>query len=218
MTGRDERKGMWGSGKGSDERKSSFFAPVPSEGKEGRNVDLGQQDTERHLDKQKEKLGLLDRIRFDKMTKQEIRKQLGEVVVNMLEAQKQKLLYEITLNLDEAKKKLFVEKMKNSAELDKEMTRQSTEFQSQLIEFGLDTGLQILKGKQARLDRVEEQFKSGAITEKDYRAESANVERWTNLQRDNLDGEIELKIRNHIRKVESALELFKEREFRGAAQ
>jgi hypothetical protein len=219
MSGQDSNRGMWGSKADSADQnddKPRFASSLMRREKSADSSVSKHEQTQHHLNLKRDKLGLLEKIRFDRATQVELRKQLGEIFINVLEAQKQELLYRITIGLDEAKKKIFMEMLRNSAELEKEMTRLSTDIQEHLINFGLDKGREILKNKKVKLDNVAADLEAGVISEKDYHSEVSRIESWMNTQRDNVDGEIELKIRNHIAKVEHTLEIFKKRELEGA--
>lgn len=167
--------------------------------------------TERHVETRRDKLGWIDRVRFDHSSKTELRKQMGEIFINMLEKQKQEILYRLSLELDDSKKKAFAEYMRESGKVEREIAHLSNEFENQLIDFGLTFGVQVRVQEEDRKKRISDLLANGKITQENHNKEMAKVEEWSNIQRDNLDAKITIILRNHAAQIEKTLQLFKER-------
>lgn len=202
---------IWGGSERQEkgERAPSFYSSQKRELESSKVPDIV--NTEKHIQNRREQLGLINKIKFDQLTRKEIRNQLGNIFINMLEAQRQQILYKLGLELDDAKKKAFAQYMRESGKVEKEIATLSQEFESQLIDFGLDFGSEIWNQKKTRIEKLKVQLDQEKISEADYEREVENVERWMGIQRDNLDAKIEMILRNHAIQIERTLTLFKER-------
>src|SRR5205085_1076567 len=100
-------------------------------------------NTEDHVRARRADLGFFDKIKFDRESREVARKQLGEIFVNMLEVQKQDILYRFTLQLDDSKKKAFATYLEQSSKVEDQILKLSNEFESRLTDFNLEFGMTI---------------------------------------------------------------------------
>ncbi|MGE3988795.1 hypothetical protein [Pseudorhodoplanes sp.] len=205
----EKRPAIWGNPSKSD-KPASFYSKGKGDNEDGTKV-TQIVSTERHVASRREDLGFLDRVRFDHRSKAEMRKQLGEIFINMLEKQKQEILYRLSLELDGAKKQAFAEYMRVSGKVEREIAQLSNEFEDQLIDFGLEFGVQVRVQEETRKKRISALLSSGQITKENYDKELDKVEQWCNIQRENLDAKITIILQNHATQIEKTLQLFKER-------
>lgn len=164
-----------------------------------------------HIDAARSTLGIWDRIKFDRQSREVIRKQLAEAFVNMLEAQKQEIIYKFTLQLDDAKKKAFAAYLKESGKVEGQILRLSNDFENQLTDFNLDFGMTLMEKKKEREDRLKASLDAGKINQRDYDRELLNIEKWMDIQRNNLGDKVNMMMANHAKQIQKTLELFTER-------
>ncbi|MCW5726226.1 hypothetical protein [Parvibaculum sp.] len=163
----------------------------------------------------RERLGILDKLRLDRQSKAEARKVVSELVVNLLEKQKQELLFKATLELSDEKKRAFAESMREGSLIEKEIVERSTKFERELIDFALDQAIEGHQEKKRRLDHLNALHAADKIDGTSFQSEQQAIERWAELFRDNLDAKIELMLRNHAQTIEKALAIFRERVIQG---
>src|SRR5579871_965782 len=109
-----------------------------------------------HVTELRRKLGFFDKLAVDRHSKDEARRVIGELVVNLLEKQKQEILFKITLELADEKKRAFANSMREGAQIEKEIAERSTEFERELIDLALNHGLAGHEHKKQRLAQLDE--------------------------------------------------------------
>ena len=171
--------------------------------------------SKQHVTQLRSKLGFFDRIAVDRQSKDEARRVIGELVVNLLEKQKQEILFKITLELADEKKRAFASSMREGAQIEKEIAERSTEFERELIDLALNHGLAGHEHKKHRLAQLDEWHSAGRIDDDSYMMEYRAVENWMRIFRENLDAKVEIILRNHAQQIEKALSIFKERAISG---
>jgi hypothetical protein len=172
-------------------------------------------NSKQHVSQLRTKLGFFDKLAVDRHSKDEARKVIGELVVNLLEKQKQEILFKITLELADEKKRAFANSMREGAQIEKEIAERSTEFERELIDLALDHGLAGHERKKQRLDQLDEWHSVGRIDDESLMTERGAVENWMRIFRENLDMKVEIILRNHAQQIEKALSIFKERAISG---
>lgn len=167
--------------------------------------------SKQHVAHLRHRLGFFDKLAVDRYSKEEARRVIGELVVNLLEKQKQEILFKITLELADEKKRAFANSMREGAQIEKEIAERSTEFERELIDLALDHGLAGHEHKKQRLAQLDDWHSQGRIDDESYTAERRAVENWMHVFRENLDAKVEIILRNHAQQIEKALAIFKER-------
>ena len=157
------------------------------------------------------KLGFFDRLAVDRASKEECRRVVGELIVNLLEKQKQEIIFKMGLELADEKKIAFAESLRAGARIEKEIAERSTEFERELIDLALNQGLAGHEHKKTRLAQLDDWHTAGKIDEQSYVEERGSIENWANVFRANLDAKVEIILRNHAQQIERALALFQER-------
>jgi hypothetical protein len=180
--------------------------------------DNGQRDalsSRQHVAILRNKLGFFDKIGVDRQSRAEAKRTIGELVVNILEKQKQEILFKITLELAGEKKRAFAESMRAGSQIEKEIAELSTDFERDLIELALNHGLAGHERKKAWLEYLEKRYLDGKIDDESLMIERRAVENWVHVFRDNLDAKVEIILRNHAQQIEKALAIFRERAISG---
>ncbi len=215
MTSKTATITTWGS-KSQDAGRdnSSFYSsrsmPARRDETQPQVISSGQ-----HVTSMRNKLGFFDKLAVDRASKDEARQVIGELVVQLLEKQKQEIVFKIGLELADGKKRMFAESMREGALIEKEIAARSTEFERELIDLALDQGLAGHEQKKLRLERLEQWRSTGKIDDESYMTERGKVETWERIFRDNLDAKVEIILRNHAQQIERALVLFQERTIAG---
>lgn len=184
---------------------------------------LAQRDTKtpevltskQHVTQLRTRLGFFDKLAVDRHSKDEARRVIGELVVNLLEKQKQEILFKITLELADEKKRAFANSMREGAQIEKEIAERSTEFERELIDLALDHGLAGHEHKKQRIAQLEAMHAQGRIDDESFMSERRAIENWMQIFRENLDAKVEIILRNHAQQIEKALAIFKERAITG---
>jgi hypothetical protein len=166
----------------------------------------------------RDKLGFFDKIGVDWQSRAEAKRTIGELVVNLLEKQRQEILFKITLELADEKKRSFAESMRAGSQIEKEIAELSTEFERELIELALDHGLDGHERKKTRLEQLEKRYSEGRIDDESLITERRAIENWMRVFRENLDAKVEIILRNHAQQIEKALAIFRERAISGHAR
>jgi hypothetical protein len=192
---------------------SFFSSPGLSVRKEEVAVTFGTSNQQ--VGKMRNNLGFFDRLAVDRASRDETRRIAGELIVQMLAVQKEKIIFQIGLELDADKKRLFAESMREGSRMEKEIAERSTEFERQLIDLALDQGLAGHEQKKARLDRLEHWKSTGRLDEQSYMVERENIETWARIFGNNLNAKVEIILRNHAQQIERTLALFRERAIPG---
>jgi len=204
----------------------TILAPPQSQGggfyrssttKSGRQQPPARPSSLQQLTEMKEKLGVLDKWSIGKRARVEARRVIAEIVVNALEKQKQMILFQMTIELADEKKRLFAESLREAARVEKEIAERSTQHEDALIDFVLDAALEGQQKKEHRIEHLDAQLAAGKLTRESYVQEVERVHRWSLLYLDNIDAKIELMLRNHAHLIEKALVLFNERAIPGTA-
>jgi hypothetical protein len=197
----------------SAERVGHYKSSVPAK-KDAQTAISNVNSAKRHVEETRAKLGFLEKIRFDRESKEVIRKQLGEIFVNMLEVQKQEIIYRFTLQLDDAKKKAFSAYLEESGKVEGQILRLSNDFEAQLTDFNLEFGMTLWEKKKEREEKLKKLLADGKINQNDHDKEMENIDKWMNIQRNNLSDKIDMMISNHAKQIQRTLELFTERTIR----
>lgn len=205
---------FWGGADRPQTGSNSFYSsgPVPVLHDDETPVVLS---SKQHVGELRSKLGLLDKLSVDWHSREAARRVIGELVVNLLEKQKQDILFKITLELADEKKRAFAHSMREGAQIEKEIAERSTEFERELIDLALDHGLDGHERKKQRLAQLDEMHSQGRIDDESLTVERRAVEDWMRIFRENLDAKVEIILRNHAQQIEKALAIFKERAITG---
>ncbi len=163
----------------------------------------------------RDRLGFFGKLAVDKASKEETKRVAGELVVQMLAAQKEQIVYQLCLELDASKKKMFVESLREGSKIESEIAHRSTEFERQLMDLALDEGLAGHQQRMARLNELDALRRSGGIDEPGYHLQRANIEHWAQVFGANLNAKVEIILRNHAHQIERTLALFRERSITG---
>ena len=177
-----------------------------------------QNALEEATNRNKMRLGLWDRMNFNRETSVIMRDKLGEIATAMLEKQKQEIVHGLMLDLDEAKKRQFGEYLKKVGKVNEDLVRDSNK-----MEIALNRAMfeEISKAYELKGDwdrRLKELKESGLTTESEYQAEVSRMEKWAAITRDNIEGKIEIVIRGHIKTLEVTLELLRDKALKGSEQ
>lgn len=167
--------------------------------------------TEKQLQAKRKALGLIERIQFDRQTNKAVREEMGTIAVNLLAAQREAIVYQISLGLDDQKKRAFTEYMRQGGKVERELAHLSTAYEHDLIDFTLDMGMRALEAKKTRLERMSKAFQAGRISQQDFEKEQARIEALVTLKVENLDAKIEMLLRNHATQITRTLKLYSER-------
>jgi hypothetical protein len=165
----------------------------------------------------KNQLGMLDHWAIGRRAGAERRKVMAEIVVNAYEKQKQLILFQLTLELSDEKKRLFAESLREGTLVEKEILMQSTAHEDALIDFVLEETLAGQDKAQRRLDGLDARLASGAMTQEAYSQEKERTKRWSLVFLDNVDAKVEMMLRNHAQIIEKALTLYNERAIPGVS-
>jgi hypothetical protein len=213
MTDKAIAKTFWGaSSQNGMNNNKGFFSPTsaPTRREETQPVVLtGKQ----HVTALRNNLGFFDRIAVDRVSREECRRVIGELVVNLLEKQKQEIVFKMGLELADEKKIAFAESLRAGARVEKEIAERSTEFERELIDLALNHGLAGHEHKKTRLAQLDDWHSAGKIDEQSYVEERHSIENWMSVFRANLDAKVEIILRNHAQQIVKALALFQERAF-----
>ena len=162
----------------------------------------------------KSRLGFLDGFLLQREIGRETKRAIGEAYVLLIEAQRQALVSRITHGLDEEKKRLFVESIHVSNEIDGEIAQLSAEFTSTMFEGALASSVAAARLEFDTLRNIDALQLEGAITDVRYEqlrgAASEACDHVTNIVKSN----VAKIVKSHIDKLEGTLELFKERALR----
>jgi phage-related minor tail protein len=194
--------------------ETSYYASVSTPAY-GHNSQRDALSSRQHVAILRDKLGFFDKIGVDWQSRAEAKRAIGELVVNLLEAQKQEILFRITLELADEKKRAFAESMRAGSQIEKEIAERSTEFERELIDLALDHGLAGHERKKTRLEQLEKRHLDGRIDHESLILERRAIEKWMHVFRDNLDAKVEIILRNHAQQIEKALTVFRERAISG---
>ena len=214
MTDKTALPAFWGTTERQRTGTKSFYSsssPLVQRGAETPEVLTSKQ----HVTQLRSKLGFFDKLAVDRHSKEEARRVIGELVVNLLEKQKQEILFKITLELADEKKRAFANSMREGAQIEKEIAERSTEFERELIDLALDHGLAGHEHKKQRIAQLEARHAQGRIDEESFMSERRAIENWMQIFRENLDAKVEIILRNHAQQIEKALAIFKERAITG---
>jgi hypothetical protein len=208
-------KSLHGEGKReTSDGKRSYYSSVSAPAR-GQDSQPDMLPSRQQVSVLRNKLGFFDRLAVDRQSRDEARRVIGELVVNLLEKQKQEILFKITLELADEKKRAFAESMRAGAQIEKEIAERSTEFERELIDIALDHGLAGHEHKRRRLEQLEKWHSAGRIDGESLMAERRAVDNWTQVFRENLDAKVEIILRNHAKQIENALAIFRERAISG---
>lgn len=205
---------IWGTRSDETRDNHSFFSKTSGASRREEGPPASA-TSKQHVAGMRDKLGLWDKVALDRQSKNEARRVIGELVVNLLEKQKQEILFKMPLELADEKKRAFADSMREGSLIEREIAERSTEFERDLIDLALDYGIDYHEQKKTRLDRLESKRATGKIDEESYALERESVERWARIFRDNLDAKVEIILRNHAQQIEKALALFQERAISG---
>ena len=163
----------------------------------------------------RDKLGLMDRFWINRQTKAAIAQTYGELIVSLLEMQKGKLIFQMTVMQSDEKKRILMRSLAESGRIDQEIARVSNEFDRAMVNATLNTVLETYDDKATYMHSITEMHRAGRLADRDFEREFARVEKWFDDLRENLDAKTVLLMRNHAEKIERALALFQERHFGG---
>jgi hypothetical protein len=206
---------FWNTARGNSGAESSSFFSAPSLPVRKEEVTLTFGSSKQQVGKMRNDLGFFDRLAVDRSSRDETRRIAGELIVQMLAVQKEKIIFQIGLELDADKKRLFAESMREGSRMEKEIAERSTEFERQLIDLALDQGLAGHEQKKFRLDRLDHWKSTGRLDEQSYSVERENIETWARIFGNNLNAKVEIILRNHAQQIERTLALFRERAIPG---
>jgi hypothetical protein len=206
---------FWGNNNGNTNDGGNSFYGSPSLPARKEDVPLPFATSKHQVGTMRNNLGFFDRIAVDRASRDETRRIAGELIVQMLAHQKEKIVFQIGLELDADKKRLFAESMREGSRMEKEIADRSTEFERELIDLALDQGLAGHEQKKARLDRLDQWRAAGRVDEESYMVERENIETWARIFGNNLNAKVEIILRNHAQQIERTLALFRERAIPG---
>jgi hypothetical protein len=156
-------------------------------------------------------LGFVNSVIVDRRIAREAKKILAEGYMQLIEAKRQELMAKITIGLSEAKKKLLVESLRVSGEIDKEIAELSAQFSSTMFNGVLETNFAAAKEEQKKLEEIEVAYKDGKLAEARYHqlreATTEAADHLIEITKNNVSQIIQA----HVSQIKLALELFRER-------
>jgi hypothetical protein len=163
------------------------------------------------LDSVKSSLGFIDSIVIDRRINREAKRALAEGYLQLIEAKRQELIAKITIGLSESKKKLLVDSLRLSGEIDREIADLSSQFSKVIFDGAIATNLVAATEEHRRLNEIETAFRGGKLTELRYaQLRAAATEATDHLMAIVKDNAARI-IQSHLGQIAMALELFRER-------
>jgi histone H3/H4 len=156
-------------------------------------------------------LGFVNSITVDRRINREAKKILAEGYMQLMEAKRQELMARITIGLSEAKKKLLVESLRVSGEIDKEIAKLSAQFAMAMFNGALAANLAAAEEEQKTIEEIELAFKSGRISEDRYHQLRETTNEAAGHLIDITKNNVSRIIQDHVAQMGMALELFRER-------
>lgn len=158
----------------------------------------------------RDSLGLVQRFFYDSRMQNIQRRQAIKIAQTLFEAEYQSLVQQITLGLDVAKKRIFIEYLRSNKELQKEIQRLAGEAVEDMTGVLMDVRTNAFRNAQVQAKKIEEAYKTGALT-REQAAEELEV--IATLRDQNLEDSLQtytIMRENHLTLVARTLELFKE--------
>ncbi|MBK3666269.1 hypothetical protein JJE66_34260 [Bradyrhizobium diazoefficiens] len=159
----------------------------------------------------KDRLGFVDAYILQRDIGRESKRAIREAYGLLIEAQRQALVARMTHELDEEKKRIFVQSMQVSNAIDREIAELSAEFTGALFEGALSQGVAAARAEKETLQNLEELHQQGEITSIRYQqlqgAASEACDHITSIVKTNVAKIVE----SHLEKLEGTLRLFKDR-------
>jgi hypothetical protein len=159
----------------------------------------------------KSRLGFINGAIVDRRINQEAKKILAEGYMQLIEAKRQELMAKITIGLSEAKKKLLVESLRVSGEIDKEIAELSAQFSSTMFNGALLANFAAAQEEQKKLEEIDSAHKAGKLSDSRYRqlreATTEAADHLIDITKNNVSQIIQA----HVGQIKLALELFRER-------
>ena len=160
-------------------------------------------------------LGFVNGIIVDRRIAREAKKILAEGYMQLIEAKRQEMMAKITIGLSEAKKKLLVESLRVSGEIDKEIAELSAHFCATMFSGVLGANFAAAAEEQKKLNEIEIAFKAGNLAETRYNqlreATSEAADHLIDITKSNVSQIIQ----SHVGQIKLALESFRERVLKG---
>jgi hypothetical protein len=171
-------------------------------------------DASGELSNIKDRLGFLDGFLLQREIGRETKRAIGDAYFLLIEAQRRALVARITHGLDEEKKRLFVESIHVSNEIDGQIAQLSADFTATMFDGALASSCAAARTELETLQKIEALHRGGEITLPRYeQLRGAAIEACdhvTNIVKNN----VAKIVKSHIDKLEGTLELFKERALR----
>lgn len=168
-------------------------------------------DPVNYIVKTKQGLGFFEGLKADRESRKLAARQMGEIYVVMLEAQKEMILQKCTLGLDLKKKELFTQYVYEAEEKNEEIFAMSANIQLALSDILFQKSVQIDDMAYEQLHRLEERKKSGKISEEVYNLRKQGVEENRAQQVNSLKANLQRLIKSHQKVFEQATEVLQER-------
>lgn len=134
-----------------------------------------------------------------------------EAAVNWLEGEKQKLLHQILLEVDFAKKQALVEAMKRGSYLDLEIKRESSAFELEIFNELSRSILEFAKRAKLNIATYRTAYERDEITHNDLEMLSRRMDDLKEQLIDNADGKVQVILVNYSSRIQQTLDLFTER-------
>jgi hypothetical protein len=156
-------------------------------------------------------LGFINSMIVDRRINREAKKILAEGYMQLIEAKRQELMAKITIGLSETKKKLLVESLRVSGEIDKEIAELSAQFSATMFNGVIGANFAAAQEEQKKLEEMEVAYKEGKLAEARYHqlreATSEATDHLIAITKNNVSQIIQ----GHVSQIKLALELFRER-------
>lgn len=159
----------------------------------------------------KNSLGFINSVIVDRRINREAKRILSEGYMQLIEAKRQEMMAKITIGLSEAKKKLLVESLRVSGEIDKEIAELSAQFSATMFNGALIANFAAAQEEYKKLEELDVAYKAGKLAETRYHqlreATSEAADHLIEITKSNVSQIIQ----GHVGQIKLALELFRER-------
>lgn len=161
--------------------------------------------------KTKQGLGFFEGLKADRESRKQVARQMSEIYVVMLEAQREMILQKCTLGLDLEKKNLFIQYVHEAEEKNQKMFKMSADIIAALNNI-LDQQIEQIDDMESeQLLRLEERKKSGKISEEKYNLRKQGLEERSAQQVKIIEANLERLIESHDKVFAQATAILRER-------
>jgi hypothetical protein len=168
-------------------------------------------DPETLIVKRKEGLSFFQKLKEDKKSREIASRQMGEIYVVMLEAQKEAIVQKCTLGLDIKKKELFLQYLHEAEVKNQEMFSMSADIDAALNDVYDKKVDQVDDMVSKRLQELNDRKSSGKIPVEIYGARKKDLYERGDKQIDRLQVRLDKLLTSHFKIYEQATDVLKQR-------